>query len=132
MRRIAALAVALAGCRSLTVLPDDAACVDAGYAISRRTFECTGDPALADARFDRYRRDYVCRDLPPAPDRDVPFTQRDTSDSGVEVAPEDLFHCSYAISLLPCELVDEYGDDLDRWLATSDACGWIVDPAGSR
>ena len=58
------LPLSLAGCASLQALPPDAPCVEAGYAISRRTFECTGDAELANARFERYRREFECIDLP--------------------------------------------------------------------
>ncbi len=132
MSRALLLAAAIGGCRSLVALPPDAPCVDAGYAISRRTFECTGDPDLANARFERYRREYDCLEPPPAPNPDLAFTQIDSGHTAVVVAPEDLYHCSFAISLLACELVESYGDDLDQWLASSDACAWVAAPAEGR
>ena len=52
------------GCASLHALPKDQPCVEAGYAISARTFECTGDADLANARYLAFEREYDCVDLP--------------------------------------------------------------------
>ena len=46
------------------------------------------------------------------------------------VPPADYFHCAFAIRQLPCELVEAYGDDFAQYLTASDACPWVVAPAG--
>jgi hypothetical protein len=127
------LPLSLAGCASLQALPPDAPCVEAGYAISRRTFECTGDAELANARFERYRREFECIDLPKwSVDTGEVTKFLEAEGSGAALSPPDYFHCAFAIELLPCELVAEYGDDLSRWLEGSNACAWIVEPRGGR
>lgn len=122
----------LAGCASLQALPKDSPCVEAGYAISRRTFECTGDDALANARFEAFEKQYSCIELPDwSVDTGVVTKVLETDGSGGDgLHPPDYFHCAFAIDLLPCELVAEYGDDLDRWLASSNACAYVIEPKG--
>ena len=128
---LCAACAAAAGCPSLHALPPEQACLEAGYAISARTFDCTGDPELANERYLAFERRYDC--VPP-PEWHVEGTVTTfiAGDTGqLPFAPPDAFHCSYAIRQLPCELVETYGADLDRWLAASNACAWVVEPAGS-
>ena len=49
----------LMGCPSLKALPQDQPCLEAGYAIARRTFECTGDGDLANARYELFEAEYT-------------------------------------------------------------------------
>jgi hypothetical protein len=126
-----ALFLLLAGCPSLHALPKDQACTEAGYAISGRTFECTADPDLSNERYLQFERDYDCVPLPDWQIEGGTAGTRLVGDTGdLPYYPPDAFHCAFAIRQLPCELVDEYGDDLDLWLATSDACEIVVAPAG--
>lgn len=126
--------VALAGCASLHPMPEDQACLDAGYAISRRTLECTDDPELANARFELFVRDYRCKPLPEyEKDTGIATIYLRPVDTGlVGVSPADFFHCAFAISQLACELVVEYGDDLYRYLEASEACAYVVEPKGGE
>lgn len=104
----------VAGCG--TTVGPDRFCKEVGYAIAGRTQECTGDAALAEARYADFEAAYTC----------VEVDAGDTATaSGVK--PEDLFACPLAIRNLACELVESYGDDLDAWLATSPACALLVE-----
>lgn len=103
----------LAACAS-TLEPDDF-CTEAGFAIAARTQDCTGDIALAEARYEAFAEAYTCVEVDP-------------SDTAGVVLPEDLYACPLAIRNLPCELVAEYGDDLDRWLTASPVCQLLVEP----
>lgn len=122
----------LSACASMEVLPKDQPCIEAGYAISRRTFDCTGDSELANARYLQFESQYECIPIP-----DWHREQDEIAVGGVlvyedtarpRIEAQDYFHCSFAISQLPCEAVETFGDDLSLWLAASDACGWIVAP----
>ena len=131
MRRLPLLI--LAGCPSLHALPKDQPCLEAGYAISGRTFECTADPDLSNERYLRFEREYDCVPLPEwhiaqGSTSGGTFVQGDTGD--LPIHPPDAFHCAFAIRQLPCELVEEYGDGFDLWLSSSEACDWVVEPAG--
>jgi hypothetical protein len=107
------------GCRRS--LPEDALCKEVGYAIAGRTVQCTGDEALGNARFEAFEDDYTCVDVP---------VENLTQDTAAPVAPQNLYHCPLALRNLPCELVIEYGDDLDRWLTASPVCAYITSPDG--
>lgn len=113
MRRVA-LALLGTACAALRDLPPDQPCLEAGWAIAARTEECTGDSALAAARFERFERAYAC--VPSGPLHPDP-----------RVDDRDLFHCGFAIRNLPCELAVAYGDDLDAWLAASPVCAVVTD-----
>lgn len=108
------LGVGTVGCTQ--ALEPDHLCREVGYAIAGRTVQCTGESSLAEARFDALLAGYTCR-----PVSGESFGE----DTAGRVAPQELFHCPLAIRNLPCEKVDEYGDDLDRWLEASPACAWI-------
>lgn len=123
------LPATLAGCASLEALPKDSPCTEAGYAISRRTFECTGDGDLANARFEAFEKQYQCIELPDwYVDTGVVTQYIQPEGSGGALHPPDYFHCAFAISLLPCELVTDYGDDLSKWLQSSNACDYVIEP----
>lgn len=112
-RALLALGVgALAGCPT-TLAPDDV-CKEVGYAIAGRSEECTGRTDDAEARYEAFAADYTCAEL-------------DLVDTGAAVRAEDLYACPLAIRELPCELVEDYGDDLDRWLTASPVCAVLVE-----
>jgi hypothetical protein len=116
---LAVVALGLGGCRRS--LPEDALCKEVGYAIAGRTVQCTGDEALGNARFAAFEDDYTCIDVP---------VENLTQDTAAPVAPQNLYHCPLAIRNLPCELVLDYGDDLDRWLTASPVCAAITESGG--
>lgn len=135
MRRLALVpTLALAACPSLHTLPEEQACVEIGYAIADRTYACTSDPDLANERYLAFEDAYDCLDLPDAvivtsPTGGGTFVGG-TDGEPLPVQPADYFHCAFAIRQLPCELVETYGDDLAQYLTASDACPWLVAPAG--
>lgn len=98
-----------------TIEPDDF-CQEVGYAIAGRTQECTGDSDLAEARYAAFEEAYTCVEVDPS----------DTAGPG-GVRPEDLYACPLAIRNLACELTEDYGDDLDRWLGASPMCALLVE-----
>ena len=104
----------LGGCAT----PVDGAsfCREVGYAIASRTEACTGDAAVAEARFRAFEGAYTCVEI--EADTGVPYG---------EVAPQDLYACPLAIRNLPCELALRYGDDLDAWLTASPVCALVVE-----
>jgi hypothetical protein len=99
-------------------LPEDQLCKEIGYAIAGRTEECTGDRELASARFEAFEERYTCAPFDPEPKGE---------DTESPIAPEDLFHCPLAIRNLPCELVEQYGDDLSAYLTASPICATIIE-----
>jgi hypothetical protein len=98
------------------VAPDQP-CQEAGFAIARRTEECTGDRELANARYEAFGRDWECIETRPD----------DPEFSGIAA---DLYGCAATITSLSCDTVDEFGDDLSLWLTVDPACGYIVEPKG--
>lgn len=97
-------------------LDEDALCKEVGFAIAGRTEECGLGTEVAEARFEAFLETYTCVEVDPA------------SMEGVGgVLPEDLFHCPLAIRSLACELVEQYGDDLDLWLTASPTCALLVE-----
>lgn len=110
------IALLLLACTAFREVDPDSPCREAGYAIARRTEECTDDTELANARYEAFEAGYAC----------IPM---DVLDPEPGVAPEDLYACSFTIDRLPCEVVLELGDDLDGWLASADACAYVVEPA---
>jgi hypothetical protein len=109
----------LAACT--TSLEDDDLCKEVGYAIAGRTQECTGDADAAQSRFEALDADYSCVAHDPTDTADAP------GDTGRFIQTQDLYACPLAIRNLPCELVDDYADDLDRWLTASPICQFIVE-----
>ena len=106
----------LAGCSNLKQMPPDLPCREAAFAIASRTEECTGDLELASARVDAFQETYTC----------IAVDTTDPVFDGPAIAVEDLFDCSFSIRELPCELVEEYGDDLELYLLNSPSCTWII------
>ena len=105
--------VAALGCSPPDPIDGEGPCREVGYAIARRTFECTGDADLSNDRYERFDSQLQCVEV------DLSISP-DGFDEG------DYWHCAFAIGELACELVDEYGDEVERWLGTSDACGYVV------
>lgn len=122
-RRPLAALVLLVACAPITTMPPDLPCREAGYAIAARTAQCTGDAALGEARYAAFREAYTCIEWSP----DDP----QLTDTGALTHAEDLFSCAFTLRNLPCELVEELGDDLDAWLALDPGCTWVVEPAAA-
>lgn len=85
--------VGLVSC--LTPMPTDQPCVEAGYAIARRSYECSGDAADANQRHEAFEAGYRC----------VPADWSDDLDSQDPVDGRQLFDCAFAMGELACELV---------------------------
>jgi len=112
----------LAGCTWLSPVDPDSPCEEAGYAIARRTFDCTADPELANARHDRFLESTEC--IPLTFDEMGQVTSGPGANQGV--LAEDTYHCAFIISELACEVVAELGDDIAGWLEVSNACDYVV------
>lgn len=85
--------------------PKDQVCRDVGYAISARTFECTDDPELAEARFDAFLEQYTCG---------VQSLQYDPIDVW--------YHCVAKINEVGCDNVTTWKEDLSQYLLQSPTC----------
>jgi hypothetical protein len=112
------LAVGLAmgsACESHRVMDPEQPCLEAGYAISSRTYDCTDDDALANERFEHFRDELAC----------IPH---ELDDNG-NIPVRDLFHCGYVIRTLSCDEVDAFGDDLTAWMSVSPACPLVAEYA---
>ncbi len=106
----ALLFTAAAGCAHQ--LPSDQACLEVGYAIGSRSEACGLDQKLATERIATFEERYACT-IP----EDVTLEEE-----------SPLYECALVTRNLACELVVEYGDDFDRWLASSSACPVILEP----
>lgn len=113
--------LALAGCDPIDPMPADLPCREAGYAIAARTAECTGDAELAQKRYDAYRAEFQCIEWS-ADDPEL----MDTAGP----AAEDLFSCAFTLRNLPCEFVDDLGDDVEAWLSMDPGCTWVAKKKG--
>ena len=111
----------LTGCDPIQPMPADLPCREAGYAIAARTAECTGDGALGQARYDAYRADFECIEW----DADDPELL-DTAGP----AAEDLFSCAFTLRNLPCEMVEDLGDNVEAWLSMDPGCTWVAKKKG--
>ena len=98
-------------------VPGDQFCLEAGYAIAAVTESCTGDRPLANRRFEAFQEQTDC-------------VRIDVTEPPGGVQPEQLFDCAFAIQSLPCDVVSDFGDDIDAYLAISPACALVTDPAG--
>lgn len=115
------LLLLLAGCDPIAPMPADLPCREAGYAIAARTAECTGNVELGQSRYERYRSQWSCIEW----SADDPLLL-DTANPG----PEDLFSCAFTLRNLPCEMVDELGNDIGAWLELDPGCSWVATPRG--
>jgi len=120
--RIAGMLVGLQGglsvlvaCTSLEGMQADQPCLEAGYAIASRTFDCTEDGDLANERYERFVDEMAC----------IPHPLEE-EEGGKTNPQKDLFHCAYVIRTLSCEDADAFGDELDAWLSVSPACNLVV------
>ena len=113
------------GCAWLVPVDGDSPCREAGYAIARRTFECTADADLANARYDLFLAETEC--IPLTYDEQGNVTSGPGAGSGVKA--EDTYHCAFLLGELACEVVEALGDDIDAWLASSDACAYVIEEA---
>jgi len=104
------------GCITLRIMAPDLPCREAAVAIASRTERCTGDIELANTRYEAFEDTYEC----------IAVEVGDPAFDGPALSPDDVFDCARAIRDMPCELVETYGDDLDRWLMVSNACPWVV------
>lgn len=117
------LLTGLSGCTWISKVDGDSPCNEAGYAIARRTYQCTGDPDLSNDRHDRFLDTTEC--IPLEYDELGQVTSGPGANLGV--AAEDTYHCAFLISELACEVVDELGDDIEAWLSVSNACAYVVE-----
>jgi hypothetical protein len=106
----------LGACSGIQPMPADQPCREAGYAIAARTFACTEDAELSNARYERFEAEYVC----------VPIDLAEAPENPANFPEDDYFHCAYAIDGLSCDEVLRRGDDLDAWLRASNACPYVV------
>lgn len=77
----------LTACSNLQPMDPDQPCREAGFAIAARTEQCTGDPELANARFEQFADEYVCVAVDPL----------DPEWNNAAVQPQDLFDCAFTI-----------------------------------
>jgi len=110
------LVFALMGCHPLEAMSPDQPCVEAGYAISSRTFECSGDPELANDRYRDFEKQFAC----------IEWDVTDPETFNPNSREKDLFHCALEIRGLSCGTVDNYGKDLDAYLTHSPACNLVI------
>ena len=112
--------VGLGGCKLIEPMPSDQPCKEVGWAIASRTHDCTGDVALANDRYEAFRDAAEC-------------IEWEADDPALEaVGAEDLFSCAFTSRNLPCETIDELGDDLPAWMEVDEACAWVVKLEGDR
>ena len=115
-------ALAVAACNR--EMPPERYCEEAAYAVAGRTEQCSGDAALAEARYAQFFEAYTCLEVP---------VESMGEDTASPIAPEDRLHCALAIRNLPCALVEAYGDDISQYLTASPMCATLVEPAkGAR
>lgn len=98
-------------------LPSDQPCIEVGTAIGARTEACTGDADLAVARMEAFEAGYAC------------VVEEQVEEATDPELQADLYECALVLRNLACELVDDYGDDLDLWLGSSPVCALILEPA---
>lgn len=121
-------ALLLLSCRVIQPIDPYAPCEEAGFAISRRTLQCTGDSALANDRYLLFEQETECIPV----EWDDQGTLTSGPGAGTATPAVDVFHCAFLIGEIPCEYALEYGDDIAAWLSVSDACAYVVAPAGAE
>lgn len=76
-------------------------CRQAGYSIASRIHACTGDETAANDAYKRFADTYVCT---APPDR------------------EESYECAAQLRDFGCDVVADYGSDLDRWVTATPEC----------
>lgn len=107
----------LAACGLQPMAPDQP-CLEVGYAISSRTFDCSEDGELANERFERFTEAFEC----------IEHDLSEVTRENFENPEKDLFHCAFAIRMLTCSEVAARGDDLLSWMDVSPACALVLTP----
>jgi len=105
----------LLGCTSLEGMEAEQPCLEAGWAISSRTFDCSGDGERANARYERFLDEMAC----------IPHELGDEGPTKL-AREKDLFHCAYVIRTLTCADVADFGDEIDAWMSVSPACNLVA------
>ncbi len=112
----------LPACAGFQPVSDIQPCLEAGYAIAYITEACSGDRALGNQRYEAFRKQYRCVSTPP--EDGVPGVDAsDTAGPG----PEDLYECAFAISGLECAVVEDFGDDIDKYMQVAGGCALIAE-----
>ena len=133
MRIIALSGALLGGCDPIEPMPSDLPCREAGYAIAARTTQCTGDAALGQARYERFRAQYACirwQADDPRLAESVSISGGGGLDTGGTPHAADLWSCAFTLRNVPCELEPELGDDIDAWMDLDPGCSWVAKPKG--
>ena len=120
MTRATLLFAAVCGCKGMDSADPRQACYEAGYAIAYVTEECTSDRDLANARYEAFADGWSC----------IPRGYDDPELAELGLEPEQMYDCAYAIGLLPCEVVADFGGDIASYLAISPACPLVAEPKG--
>ena len=103
----------LIGCPAFTAIEGDSPCLEVGYALAYVAETCSGSRDAGNARYEQFVDEYTCIDSSVAVEQGY--------------APEDLYDCAFAISSLPCEVTEEYGDDLSLYMDISPGCALVVE-----
>jgi len=117
------LLTGLSGCTWLSQIDGDSPCEEAGYAIARRTYQCTGDPDLSNDRHDLFLDATECIPL----DFDETGVVISGPGAGLGVKAEDTYRCAFIISELAGEVVGELGIGIGAWLSVSNACAYVIE-----
>lgn len=107
------LLLALIGCPAFSELGEDQPCLEVGYALAYAAESCLGDRDVGNARYEAFVDQYEC----------IP-TSEAVADGH---APQDLYDCAFAISEMPCEVVEAYGDDLALYMGISPGCALVAE-----
>lgn len=107
---VAAGVVTWAACdKPYQEFPTEQVCLDVGYAIAARTYDCEDSTSIANKRFDLFEQQYEC-------------LIEDTAFEPIDV----YYHCVAQINATSCDDVTAFGDDLSRYMALSPACGQFL------
>jgi len=102
---------------SLEEMPNDEPCTSVGYSIASRTLACTGDEALANERFEAFRKEFTCNAWTYDPE------------AGNASGP---FACSRDVNQLWCDRFTTCASDLHCLLREVDACLTLLTPADGQ
>lgn len=119
---VGAVVAAPPACAPAKELTVETVCQEAALSIANRTFVCTDDADLANARFDGFGSVARCRLTDGVP------AGTETVGPGEAIVP--YYRCGEALRGLPCPRVSAIGDDLGAWLREASACETLYcDPA---